>query len=424
MDGTSPVILRRLPGIDSFATAGTKLRGGHRFKGNLYVVSDTTLYKVDSAGSTTAIGTVGGSGRVSIKDNGLIMFIVASPNGFTSGGTTVNPVTDPDYRGANNVDSIDNYFVFTDPDTQVLFNTGLLSSAFDPLDFTTADGSPDNLLGLIVDHREIFLAGEDSCELWFNAGRSPGSPFSRSPGGFLEVGCAAADTLAKIDNSIFWKADDNTVRRLVGNNPTIISTPGIAAFLADDDDAYGFTYTFEDKPYYVLTNGGITLEYDIRANEWHNRESRNKEFWRPIDIINVFGAAVVLDGSSGNIGKMNSSTNEEWGETQLVKWTYQNISGRGVRVFHDRLEIGMETGAGVITGQGSDPKLMLFISDDGGNVFTEYLKADLGAIGNFNQRALWDNLGSAYDRVYRCELSDPVDLIVHDTNTEIREGSF
>lgn len=420
VDGKSAVVLRRMPGIDTWVTSGSKIRGGHRFKGNLYVVSDTTLFKREANRTETVVGTILGTGRVSIADNGLIMFIVAAPDGYISDGATVNQVTDPDYRGATMVDYIDNFFVFTDPETQVLFSSELSSGDFNALDFTSADGSPDNLLGLIVDHREIFLAGDDSCEIWYDAGRSPGSPFERSPGGFLEVGCAAADTLAKIDNSIFWLADDHTVRRLVGKNPTIISKPGLAKFLRDASDAYAFTYTFEDKLYYVLTLGGVTLEYDIRADEWHNRESRQKDFWVPIDIIDVFNFATVLDGTSGSIGRMNTATKTEFGDIQLVNWTYQPIAAGGQRVFHDRLEIDMATGVGLIAGQGSDPKIMLFISDDGGNTFAEYLKGELGAIGNYQHRVLWDNLGASYNRVYRCEVSDPVDILVADTNTEIR----
>lgn len=423
VDGKSAVVLRRMPGIDSWAIAGSKLRGGHRFKGKLYVVSGTVFYKVEASGTATALGDIPGNGLVSIADNGLIMCIVAEPNAYISTGSSVSQITDPDYRGAVNVDYIDTYFVFTDPDTQILFSSELLSTDFAALDFTSADSSPDDLVGLIVDHQEIFLAGEDSCELWYDAGNPTGSPFSRSPGGVLEVGCASAKTLAKIDNSIFWLADDHSVRRLVGRNPAVISTPGIAKFLKDISGAYAFEYTFEDKFYYVLTIGGITIEYDIRAGEWHNRESRNKDFWSPIQVIDVYGYSVILDGTSGKIGRLNSDTRTEWGDIQLVNWTYQPIS-TGKRIFHDRLEIDMDTGVGLITGQGSDPKLMLFISDDGGHTFTEYLKGEIGAIGNYQERVMWNNLGSAYNRVYRCEVSDPVDILVADTNVEIREGVF
>ena len=422
--GKSPVVVKRMPGIDNFVVAGSMIRGGHKFKGDLYVVSAQSFFKITKFGIVTNIGTVIGTSRVSIADNGVSMVIVSKPHGFTSDGVTVIQIVDSffvDNGGASKVDFIDGYFVFTRPNTEIFFNSELGLTSFNPLDFTSADGASDNLVGLIVDHREIFLAGEDSCELWFNAGNPVGSPFSRSPSGFLEVGCASGQTLAKIDNTVFWLADDQTVRRLVGNNPVVVSTPGISELIRTQDvsKTFGFAYTFEEKFYYVLTFKSLTLEYDIGGSEWHERESRNLERWRPIDIVE-FNGLTVLDGCSGDIGTLNSRTGTEWGDTQLVQWIYQPIYVEGKRVYHDRLEINLSVGRGETTGQGSDPEIILLISDDGGSVFTEYQRKSLGKLGKRKTRVFWTGLGSSYNRVYQCQMSDPVDMQVVDTNIEIR----
>ena len=421
-DGKGPVTLKRMPGIDSDVTAGTANRGGHVFKGDLYVVSSASLFKITKAGVVTTVGSVPGSNRVSIANNGTDMCIVAEPNGYFSDGATVDQITDPLFtaNGAIDVDFLDGYFTFTRPGTNILFNSDLNARTFSALNFTSIDGSPDNLLGHIVDHRELFLAGEDSCELWFNNANPTGSPFSRSPSGFIEIGCASGDTLAKIDNTIFWLADDNTVRRLVGNNPTIVSTPGISDLIKSQtiSSAYGFSYTFEDKFYYVLTFSALSLEYDIAGGEWHERESRNRSLWTPVDILKFNGLAV-LDSVSGNIGKLNSATKTEFGDTQLVQWTYQPVYVEGKRVVHDRFELNMSVGRGTTSGQGSDPEIILKMSDDG-STFIEYQRRKLGKLGERTTRVFWTGLGSSYGRVYKCELSDPVDSFVFDTNIEIR----
>lgn len=421
--GKTPITVRRMPGIDNFATAGTKHRGGHVFKDDLYTVSGESLFKTTTAGVVSTIGTIPGTGRVSIADNGFEMVIVAEPLGYESDGTSVSQITDSFFNagGASDVAFIDSYFVFSRPNSQVFFNSELNAVTFNALNFTSADGSPDNLVGLIVDHREIFLAGEESCELWFNAGNPTGSPFSRSPSGFLEVGCASGQTLAKIDNTVFFLANDSTVRRLVGNNPTVISTPGIADLIRDQDisRAFAFAYTFEGKFYYVLTFPSLTLEYDLAAAEWHERESRNKDFWVPADILE-FNGLTVLDGSSGKIGTLNSSTKTEFGESQLIQWTYSAIYADGKRVFHDRLELNISVGRGTTSGQGSAPEIILFISDDGASTFREYQRRSLGALGKRETRVFWTGLGSSYNRVYQCKMSDPVDMLMFDTNVEIR----
>lgn len=423
VEGKSQVVIKRMPGIDDFVTAGTKNRGGHVFKGDLYTVSGSLLFKTTKAGVVTTIGDIGGSGRVSIADNGFKMFIVAEPNGYTSDGTSVEVVTDTFFNagGASDVGFLDGYFIFIRPDTDIIFNSGLNAVTFNPLDFVNIEGSPDKLLGLIIDHREIFLAGEDSCELWYDAENPVGSPFSRSPSGYLEIGCASGATLAKIDNTVFWLADDNTVRRLVGNIPTVISSPGISELIKGQDTsiAFAFAYTFEDKFYYVLCFDTLTLEYDIAGSEWHHRESRNKTFWQPIDVIK-FNGLVVLDGSSGKVGKFNSSAKTEFGSTQLVQWTYQPIYSEGKRIIHDRLELNMSVGRGTISGQGVAPEIILFISDDGGETFSEYQRRSLGALGKRETRVFWTGLGASYNRVYQCKMSDPVDSFVMDTNYEAR----
>ncbi len=423
VDGKSQVLLKRMPGIDDFAVAGTANRGGHVFKGDLYTVSGDTFFKTTLAGLTTTIGSIPGTQRVSIADNGFEMVIIAEPLGYVSDGVSVTKITDAFFNagGAADVGFLDGYFVFRRPDSQITFNSGLFAVTFNPLDFTTIDGSPDNLVGLIVDHREIFFAGETSCELWYNAANPVGSPFSRSPSGFLEVGCASGQTLAKIDNTIFWLADDNTVRRLVGNNPTVVSNIGVAELIKGQDasKAFGFSYTFEEKFYYVLTFETLTLEYDIAGGQWHNRESRNRENWLPADVIE-FDGLTALDSRSGNVGRLNSSTKTEWGETQLVQWTYQPIYFEGREILHDRLELNMSVGRGTITGQGSSPEIILFISDDGGSTFKEHQRRSLGAQGKRQTRVFWNGLGKSTNRVYQCKMSDPVDSFLLDTNFEAR----
>ncbi len=420
--GKSQVTVKRMPGIDTNFTAGTANRGGHVFKGDLYTVSGETLFKRTKAGATTTIGTIPGSQRVSMADNGFDLVIIAAPKGYQSDGVTVSEIVDPFFfaGGAGDVGFLDGFFIFTRPGTDIIFNSGLNAVTFNPLDFANIEGSPDNLLGLIVDHREIFLAGEDSCELWFNAANPVGSPFSRSPGGYLEIGCASGETLAKIDNTIFWLADDLTVRRLVKNTPTVISNPGISELIRAQDSslAFGFAYTFEEKFYYVLTFGSLTIEYDIAGGEWHERETRNKDFWVPVDIIKFDGLAV-LNSITGQVGKLNSSTKTEFGETQLVQWTYQPIYSEGKRIIHDRLELNMSVGRGTVSGQGVAPEIILLISDDATN-FTEYQRRSLGALGKRETRVFWTGLGSSYSRVYQCRMSDPVDSFVMDTNYEAR----
>lgn len=429
-DSGKQIIVRRMPGIGNFETAGTKIRGAHFFKGEMFVVSDISLFKVTKAGIVSTIGTVVGMNRVSISDNGTDMVIVTNPHAFRSDGVTVSQITDSvflSFGGVSDVDFLDGFFVFTVPDSRVTFSSGLNSLTFNALDFASVEGSTDNLLGLIVDHREIIYLKERTVEIFYNAAIATGFPMARSnPGGLIEIGGASKDTLAKLAGSVYWLANDNTVRQLNGTTPSIVSNIGISKFIADQDStkAFGFAYTIEDKHYYVLTFPGLTLEYDILAREWHNRETFTKSKWDVVDVLRGYDDIFAFSDETGDIGNLSNDIRTEFGGVQKVSWTYQEVASDGKRILHDRFELQIATGVGLTSGQGSDPMVELFISDDGGQQFYSFDTRSLGKIGDYKDRVFWHGLGSAYNRVYRCEISDAVDVIAFDTSVEIRGGRF
>ena len=82
----------------------------------------------------------------------------------------------------------------------------------------------------------------------------------------------------------------------------------------------------------------------------------------------------------------------------------------------------METGVGLTTGQGSDPKIMLEKSDDGGKTWKSLPDRSLGPLGERLTRAVWHNLGSSRQRVYRAAVSDPISIVVTDTLLEVKGG--
>lgn len=428
-----PVILRRAPGIRSWTEVGDgPIRGMTVMGGVLYVLSGEEFYSIASNGTATQVtGTVPGAERVRIANNGTDIVIVRPDDNtaFESDGSTVTQITDPVYAdwGATDVDYLDGYLVFSRPDSHQFFNTGLNEVTFSALDVTSADGKPDNLLGLVVDHREIFLPGTESCELWYNAANQTGSPFSRSPNGVLEIGCGAAYSPAKSDNAINWLANDKTVRRLNGVTPVRISQHGVEAAIermSVTSDAFGMSYSQEGHLFYVLTfpNAGRTFVYDSTTKEWHERESLGYNRWRVNCIVEAYGKQIVGDSESGKVGILDSDTHEEWGEPQRVAWTYQSIYAERNRASHIRFEIAFNAGHGVTVGQGENPLATLKVSDDGGNTWRARPTRSLGRIGKYEARAVWWNNGSSRDRVYQVEITDPVPLFVFDTQVEVEGG--
>lgn len=426
-------ILRRAPGIRPWTEVGDgPIRGAAVMAGVLYVLSGSELYAINAQGVETQVtGTIPGSERVRMSTNGSDLVIVRpfDNSGYETQGSTVTQIADATFAGwgAADVDFLDGYLVFRRPASAQFFNSGLNAVTFNGLDIATAEGRPDELVGLVVDHRELFLLGEESCELWYNAGNPTGSPFSRNPQGLLEIGCAASYSPGRFDNTVGWLANDRTVRRLQGTTPQKISHFGIdAAIQRMDtvDDAFALTYSQEGHIFYALTfpMSGRTFVYDAATQEWHERESLGYGRWRPNVIVEAYGMQIVGDSESGKLGILDPDTHEEWGEPQRVEWTYQGVYAEHNRASHIRFELVLNSGHGVTVGQGENPLATLKVSDDGGETFRTLPTRSLGKLGHYQSRTQWWRLGSSRDRVYKVEVTDPVPLYVIDTQLLVNGG--
>jgi len=422
-----PVYLGRVPGIKAWTTVGTgSIAGMHFALGKLWVVSGSKLYSVDQNKTVTEIGDIGSPGNIDMDSNASSVVVVNPPNGYYYDGSTFAQITDTDFtsRGAADVEFLDNYLLFREPDSGRFFGSDLGDeTSYDALAFATAEASPDELVGMKVDHRQVLLFGENSVELWENTGAS-GFPFERSINGFLEMGCFNGRTIAKLDNSVFWLANDYTVRRLDGITPVRISTHAIEQAIGEStlSTAHAYTYAQDGHLFYVLSFSERTLVYDATTQLWHERETYGDTYWYAKHHASAFGLELVGDGTSNKLGPLDPETYADWSSTQRMEWTYQPVYADQQRAFHDRLEMVFEAGVGLTTGQGSDPEVMCDYSDDGGITWTSLPNRKLGKIGKYEHRVVWHSLGSARQRVYRGALSDPVKAVLVDTFVEVRGG--
>jgi hypothetical protein len=102
--GKEPGFLQRAPGLKFLQTVGTgpirALWAQQTNGSNFYVVSGQEFYKLTGTTATpTLLGTVSGSGPVSIADNGTQIFLACNPDGFIYNKSTnvFDKITDPDF---------------------------------------------------------------------------------------------------------------------------------------------------------------------------------------------------------------------------------------------------------------------------------------------------------------------------------------
>lgn len=427
-----PFRLARADGLSSWAEVGSgPIEGLYSDHGLLYVVSGGGFYSVTSTPTATLRGAVGSSSEIDMDSNESAVVIVSPPSAYhyTPGTTTFAQITDSDFtsRGAGDVEFADNWMLFREPDTGRFFGADLGSvSAFDALNFVTAEGSPDTLVGLKVDQRQVLAFGERSLELWMNTGVS-GFPFERMEPGFVERGCLNGKTIAKLDQSVFWVAEDYTVRRLDGLTPVRVSTHGIEQWLRTVTlvALRGYAYTREGHLFYMLQAPEGCFSFDVVTQSWAERNTYQEDTWNWCNPVSFAGKILVGSTTSNVIAELDPEVYDDLGDTQRMEWTYQPVYAEASRVFFDRIEIVCEVGVGLTSGQGSDPLMMLSFSDNGGKTWTNLPSRSLGAIGEYSARVHWESLGScasAHGRVFRAAISDPVRATILDTILHHRGG--
>ncbi len=413
----TPTSLLGTPGLKLFGSYGTgPIRGLHVFNDHLYVVSGDKLYRVRSNGTEEELGTVLGTGTVQMINNGNDVAITTGGVGYFANRTDFGVLDEVDLIGATYQDG---YGIFAKLGTEQFYISALPEGdgfrSISALAFSSADAFPDQLVGLVSDHRELWLFGKESIEVWQNAGLAS-FPFVRAGSGFMERGCGATHSIAKDQNQVFWLGDDLRVYTAAGYQPQPISNPAIDYQISRQnapDAARGYIYQQEGHHHYVLTFQNATFTYDLTTGLWHTRKSEGIERWRAEGHAYAWGKHLVGDYSTGDIYELDQETYDENGGHLERLAIAGPIHNNGNRTIMDELYVDLDMGLGLTTGQGSDPQLILDWSDDGLRTWSNRLTRSAGEIGEYGNRARWHGLGAFRQRSVRIGMTDPVPFRLH-----------
>jgi hypothetical protein len=354
---------------------------------------------------------------------------------------TIFPTSDGAFTGGNTVDIVDNYFVYNRPSSQQWAASNPLSPITNPLSFSSKDGSPDNLVSLIVDHREVYLLGESSSEVWVDVGSYP-FPFQRIPGTSTQHGIAAKFSVSRLGNSFAYVSRNNRgqaeIMMMNGYVPTRISTHAVEQSLLNQyiDDAIAWTYQQEGHECYVITfpTLDLTWAFDISTQMWHK--------WLSIDTTNTYhrhrgncsavfqGLVYVGDYSNGIIYLLDPNNFTDNGQEIRRLRRAPHLVTDLQRQYLEEFQIQFQPGVG-LTGVtqplnnetvGANPQAMLRWSNDGGSTWSNEHWTSIGQIGQYKNRAIWRRLGWSRDRVFEVVVTDPINAVIISANLKAEQG--
>lgn len=412
-------------------------RGFHRMAEVLYQVKGGNLYSIDRFGNHTLKGAIPGSEYTIMADDGINLFIVAYPEiwQYSTDTDLVTQVTNVNIVGAKSVDFFNNQFIYTKDKFSTVSDVGDGSSA-SGLNIIGEETLPDALVRDFVFEEIIYRCGVRSIVGWWNSGvGSP--PIEKLQGRIFNVGLAAINAIAKTDKAFYWLGDDFAIYRSSGGAEERISTDAISHVISKFSyigDAIANTFIFEGQNFYQITfptgNRTFIVSEDLGANGWFELSSGvNSPFevskYQGQSIVNAYNQVMVADDINGNIYKLDLDTYTNNGETLQRIRTTQAVNGdllgaKGKRVQMSCLTLIMETGVGLVSGQGDDPRISIEYSDDGGNSWNGGAWPRVGRLGESALQVEWFNLGTFYDRIFRISTTDPVSYSIFSATIDLR----
>ena len=384
---------------------------------------------------------------------------------------TVIPTNDGAFSGGTTVDIVDNYFVYSRPSSQQFGASDALSPVSQQLSFASKDGSPDQLVALIVDHREVYLMGEASSEVWVDVGAFP-FPFQRVPGTSTQHGIAAQFSVARLGDSFAYVSRNGRgqgqIMQMQGYKPTRISTHAVEYSLVNQyiDDAIAWTYQLEGHEVYVVSfpTINITWAYDMASGMWHKWLYSNTDGTysrhRGNCEAQFQGMVLVGDYANGKIYELDKSVYTDDGVNTRRLRRAPHLVADFQRQYFEEFQIQFQPGVGttglsvspfiyigtpyilyptatliipptqtVVIGVATLsnqtttlPQAMLRWSDDGGSTWSKEHWTTIGALGKYQNRAIWRRLGQARDRVFEVVVSDPVKAVIISANLKASGG--
>lgn len=436
----TPTALLPTPGKVLFTNVGTGgIRGMFRFDAaRSIVVSGTSVILLRADGTSVPLGTcTAGSTPVSMASNGSKVVLVmggAGSKGYIIDpvALTFNEITDPDYLGADKVDFLDGRFVFNVSGTGKFQYTPLYSTDFNALDFATAEGFPDNLISLIVDHRELWLFGETTTEVFYTVS-DVDNPIQRIQGSFIETGIGAAHSVAKVDNTIVWMgADDRgdcVVYKANGYTPLRISDHALEYQINQINEVHGvsdavaYSYQQEGHTFYVLNfpAANKTFAYDASTGLWCDREWYDEDTGtgnrdRGQCHMKFAGKNLIGDWETGNIYYLSlDDFTDNGGLIRRIRRAPHLGDPNMRNVIYDWLRVDMEVGVGLSVAPGSsghNPMAVLRVSDDGGKTFEFEQSEPIGKLGETKTFVQFSGLGASKDRVFEFVVTDKVKVVL------------
>jgi hypothetical protein len=393
----------------------------------LYSVHGSGLWRIYPNGVQTQIGTLStSSGRVFFADNGTAghqLLLVDGVYGYVFNTLTsaFTQLASPFPPAPVSCTYQDTFFIVTTLGSTKFWVSGSYDgTSWNAADFAATQSGSGSLQGCIAHNSILHLFAEHYTEFWSLTGGAD-FPYSRVQGVALNSGCYLA-TLAEVGETLMGlfntPGGDVFVGQLTGFTIQKMSSFEMDSILRTyitRSDAIGFSYSLSGHPVYQITfpsagkswlldssNGLWTELQDVNgARHWGQYYARwqNNEY--------------VTDYRNGNIYLIDPANYTDNGSAPGMEIVSRHLWSDFEYIVVNEVVLFAETGVGLVSGQGSDPRIMLQISKDQGKTWGVEQWASMGKMGATGDfRVRWLRQGVGRDWTFKLRITDPVKRVI------------
>ena len=442
--GATQALLVPWAGSKAFSSiTGTTPRGIYEFSGTVYKISDQTLYSVASSGVETSIGTIAGTQRCVIKDDGTNLIIATGSKWYQydTSTSTLSEFTSPTTSTGlvlgqgNSVDFLNGFAIYDVSGGKFYMSDFGDPDSFQTNNFATAESSPDDLKYVKVFNERAYLMGSKTIETWKVGTGNP--PLKKIQNGTMPRGLKDIHSVASSQNFVYFRGDDGWFYRFSSTQAVNI-TSGFAANAFE-------TYADDTTEAYILEiQGGTYLVCNFTANnktwvfsERNHQLSPGFDDWFQLstgteeDIYigafyhKAFNKHLIEKKGSGDILELDLDTYTDDGSTIVRRRRTPPIHGgllgkEGGRLEMSWFEVKMKKGVGLATGQGSDPRIYITASLDGSESRSNQAELEIGRTGDADLIIRWYHDASFYESDFEIIGYDPIFYSIHSASIGLK----
>lgn len=432
------------PGANLLSTAVTVgTRASISMGGFCFAVIGNTFYQVNSDFTLTARGTVAVNANpatISYGGDGSSQFFT------TSGGNAyVWDTSTSTFSQVHTLDGLadqggflDGFFLaFCRATGQMFMSSPDNATVWDLTNEWQRSSAADPWRAFIVTpRRQILMFGEYTSELWGNTGASP-IPFELIGGATVKQGTGAYYSARAVGESVVWLAQNEdgirTVQQMRGYTAYQISTAPLEYALqqyARTDDAEPFVYELEGHQHWVLNlpNANHSWGFDATESFWNKRGTWNTlagdfDVWHAQSHVVFGGKHLAFDRFTGGIYELGTRFGYDFGGAAIRRVRIPPpLPSKRQLITRSRLEIYGEPGLADISGQGSDPRIFLRSSKNGGKTWNAERYRSFGKMGQYDKPVIFGTMPAGRRCVDELVMTDPIPWRITDAYITLNQG--